>query len=444
MSIIRAMYISDDITRWDDSRIAPTPKDSLTDLPKLLSRVVNIAHPNGMTILLSGSAATALGFPAKLPEKQVKDHPTLNAARTVGWRVDSITPWMTCIRGSSDIHLGVLPWLNARNFPFYEPTRDVMFMVDSLYRYHRMLGVPYYGVTPGLPGISLLRDHHNGRKPMWQPRNWDAIEPATNRATELAPMWESNEPHGDPYEHMYDARRQFLTTAGYVTLALGELVHTRRAEISMAPAPGYYLVTTPAWALGHVLPHPIGNAPMGGQRRWVTAPTLALMFELADGRGILDYPQVHDAWIAEPVAGKPKTGAIRTGRPMHRWATTISKALDVAEATKDKVMKRTLAETYKHAIGLLQRPGGRIYRPDWAHTIIAQARANQFRKILGTWYASQRPPVRVEADQVWYSSQAADGELNWPIDFKRAIIPDAPPVPGGYTLKSSRTLETPR
>lgn len=434
MSTVRAMYISDDITRWDHDRSAETPVDGLTDLSKLLARMTAVSHPHGMTLLLSSKAAQELGFPAKLPGKLVQDHPVLNGARATGWMVDSISPWMTFLRHNADVHVGIVPWLNQRNFMFHNADPSVM--VTQLYRFHRLIGVPYHGSTPGLASLSLLRDFHNGRSPMWKPRNWDEIEAAT-MPTEVAPDWTLHDDHGMPFEHVYDMRRQFLSSAGYATLALGELEPRTGAEVppSLAPIPGYYQVSTPAWALNHLLPHPIGNGAQYGQLRWVTAPTLGLLFELADQRGVLDYPHVHQAWVAKQVYGKTGYPPVHSGRPLHRWATRIGEAIDLAEVTRDPQMISATKDLYKHGLGMLERPRARVYRPDWAHTVIALARANQFRKIWATYHAEGRVPVRVEHDQVTYTSQSADPELNWPIGFNKA------PDHGGYTVKGTRTLE---
>lgn len=428
MPTVRAMYVSPEVTLLDDHTAAMrTPEDGLTDLPTFLARVSQVGHPNGLTVLLDGKALTLLGLPAEPPTTLLTEHPALAAARSTGWSISALRPWMTFVRHDRPtVHIGLYPWLNRRTFAFYNQLPPAS--VSPLYRFHRLVSVPYHGQNGGLAGLSLMRDRHSGRRPLWTPKNWRDVPPAL-AATEVAPLWEQRDPHGQPFEHMYDAYAQFVTAAGSLTLAGGELVH-QVAKAGPYPVPGYYQVVTPPWFFSSVLPHPIGNNPQVGEPRWITAPTLQLLYEMSERHQVLDEPEILDAWTAGP--SKDGRKDVDSGRVLMAWADRIQIALKQAYSNNDTVMVNAVKSLYKHGIGMLERPDARVYRPDWAHSIIANARSNQWRKIYTTWDSGNgRAPIRVEHDAVWYTSEHEDPRKEWPVGFRYGE------QPGGYTCEAT-------
>lgn len=436
-AIVRAMYVDHDLTLVDQDRPYRTPQDTEGDFSAFLGRVALIGHPNGLTVLLGSDMATSFGFPKRPPRAVSADHPTLASARRYGWHITELSPWMTFWRPgpTPDVHVGLMPWLSAGNFAFLDRDQPAE-MTRQLYQFHRLATVPYHGSNSGLAAHSLMRDHHNGHRPMWQP-NWADVPPA-RIAVEVPPRWRSYSDHGREWEHCYDAYAQYVTAAGSLPLALGPLtVHnTEPIDPGPYPTPGYYRVVTPPWMYSAMLPHPIGVNPQVGELRWITAPRLALLRELAE-QDVMVHPEIMESWTPRPVQRKVGEPAVPdAGRVLRGWSGRVQDAIRGAREIGDPRLLTAIKGLHRHGIGLLARPGGRVDRPDWQAAIVANAECNQFRKIWRTFRETGRAPVEVEHDQVWYASDHADPNTDWPTGF--------PPGerPGGYVCKASRKHTT--
>lgn len=403
---LHALCVGEDTTIIDTGFRAKTPAGSLNGLDVLLGRLSGRAFQQRPgVVLLAEGAHTALGLPATLPRKMTTDHPALDNARGVGWHVSEIGPWLTFWRHDRPaIHVGVLPWLTPRTYALLDPD-DLAGTLRRAWQFHHLTGVPYHGNNGGLAGISLLKDHHNGRghKPFWKPRNWDAVTPSGIPDVELAPVWTSPtqpDPAEYPFQYAFDANKQYLAAGGNAVLAYGELRHrTGPRTIEHRNPPGYHEITVPEWVLADRLYHPAGVDAVPGERRWVTAPTLDLLAELADTHTeaygyLLDTPVVHQSWTGE-----------HSGRVLRAWAPRLRDALLTAETIDDDRLTKAIKGAYSHTIGMLVRPGARVHRPDWAHAVIALARCNAFRRILPVGLAGMWP-VEIDRDAVWYPTSS--------------------------------------
>lgn len=379
-------------------------------LPQLLARLVSVADRAGMTVMFDQTTHTDTGLPERLPKGDGADHPALEAARSVGWRISRIDPWMTFWRpGSPSIHVGVRPWLNAGNFKLHD-TEPVVEQI-RLNQFHTMLGTPYHGSNAGLAGIDLLRDHHRGKAPMWTPGNWDRVTPARQTVETVTDKWRTELPdHGHPFEHSFDARLQFLGAAMNAKLAVGPLqwAHPNQLPDHGPVLPGYYLVTVPSWAYRDRIPHPLGDRHEYNSRAWITGATLELVNELAERDQVIVAPEIHEAWIA--VGGQMLKG----------WAEKIRDAEHVARMTGDPVLHDAVKNVYKAAIGLMKSEGAaRVFRPDWQQTIVGLARSNLWRKMWREGKTSDVWPVEIHADAVWYPGHQATP--TWPATFRPGL-----------------------
>lgn len=414
------IWVSETLTALGTGRHVTTPPEVATDgVGAFLDRLEKrLARPDAV-VLLDGDLPRRLGFAEKPPRttaQAVKAKPAQDA-RARGWTVSSVQPWTTFHREYYDengkrysraVHVGVMPWLGAGNAPLMTPG-DPFATLDRMARWFELLGVPYHGKNAGLVALSLMRQRYSGDKtPRWRP-NWQDVKPA-NQATEIPPNWDAPAELPGRYVHPYDVGRQHLSAAGSSVLAVDQLVHRPAGYLELVARnrPGYYLITVPAWAFADRMPHPCGPYPPG-VRAWVTAPTVDLLYELAEDDQVIALPEVHESWTADGT------------RVLRGWAEWIRDALDKAESGEDEQLAAVMKTIYKTGRGMLERPAARVYRPDWSHTIIATARCVLWRKVRAEGLASGRWPQRFETDTVWYVSDDRDGEsaASWPATFRR-------------------------
>jgi len=438
------VLLTPDETWLNPRTCVDTPDDAVAaGLGGLLDRLDKImVRPSGV-VLLDRGMAVKLGFGKKAPKLgQRRDTAPLLSARDHGWKISEERPWMTAWREDDVddrgrrvarvLHIGVMEWLDHARFPLQHT--DVPTMLRRMWFWHATLSEPYHGEGAGLVGIAMMRDQLPERtrrenRPFWKP-NWlepRKCVPALTGGTELPDNWVSARPSGQRYEHQYDVVTQHLSAAGVVTLASGALSWSGRPYTPVAQnRPGYYLVTIPAmWNYAGVLPHPAGRYTPG-DRVWVTHPTLDLLVYCAEELGIMDVPAVHETWTADGT------------RVLRSWAATLAQAVKASHALKlanpdDAIVFDTVKAVYKMARGMLEVPQSRVYRPDWAHAIIAQARTNLWRKIWAEGAggrpatktspavrASGRWPVAVIADSVYYTSDDPNPRApgSWPATFR--------------------------
>jgi hypothetical protein len=63
----------------------------------------------------------------------------------------------------------------------------------------------------------------------------------------------------------------------------------------------------------------------------------------------------------------------------------------------------------------MNRPGNSVYRPDWHHAVIAQARSNLWRKLWKVGTTADRWPIEIMVDNAWYESDDPDPERARPV-----------------------------
>lgn len=419
MSIASTILVQQDVT-WLDGQVTETrqiPGD-LTDVLNVGARWFETTREG--VILLDPQVHDRMGLPAKQPATARGLDMPLVGARAAGWQVSKAAPWMTFwANGRPSVHVGLMGWLAPSNHALH--SADPADMTYRMRRYHELTGVAYHG-TPGVSGTAMLRDRYRGKAPRWM-GTFEGIAPA-GADTEQRYVWTSPEGIDGvefPYSHRYDANLQYLGAANVTEVALDELKRTGRREFSSAAA-GYWKITVPPWNEKR-LPHPANG--VAGQEKWVTTPTMELLWRLADA-GMTVFPDVLDSWTCD-----------RTARVFRGWASRLADALRDVAATEaiagdQDALTVALKRTYRETIGLLYRPGGRVYRPDWHHSIIGMARCNLFRK-LHKASAAGRWPESIKVDAVTYGSNKIDP------------IAAAPPVielrsgPGGW--KHEETIE---
>jgi hypothetical protein len=380
-------------------------------------------------VLLRGPAQRALGLPDGRNRDALEDDDqqaeTLeriaDSCRAAGWRVSKIRPWTT-FHGPNrpPIHIGMLTYLcDPGEYPF--ATNAVSFLDRPyLHRAWRDLTGSAFRGTPGVAGTAILRDLAalQRQQPTWQPSEPGRI------GMELAYQlehWRSPESdHGRLFEHGYDLNYMYL--GAWVTAEVSAFGLRRTGAIPFdRKRAGWWLVDIAPWN-DPWLPDPAGyTGEDTSGARWVTTPTLALLEDLT-AQGTHGGFEIHDSWTG------PASRAVlqRSGEKI-RDALYMLDSIDVEDLdvpvhirTACPVLIGALKEAYRQAHGLMNREGGRCYRPDWYSAIVAQARSNLFRKLWTAYYQHGHRPLRVDVDNVWYASDSPDPVSCAPPNFKLA------------------------
>lgn len=390
----------------------PTPEGTPgpMHLWQLIERVSAAGTDPGTPLVIATDALKLLGLPVELgPGAEHEMAP--DACRERGWRVADLGHWTSFWQaGGTPVHMCVPAWRGGHE-PGLIDAGDLAATTRRLAAYHQLTGAPFH-LSPGISGIASLRDGRTWhRAPYWCP-DWRRLD-GPLRLGERDLAWEAPAPPGTPYVHRYDANTAYLAAAAAVEVASDQLQRTGPNPEWDRRAAGYWQITPPAWN------HPQMPSPVASQvadtkgRLWVCTPTLALLLELADA-GECGEVEIHDAYTAP--------GVRRVLRP---WAEELRDALTVLNVASPDVqvvfgagplmpedvdpLRSALKATYREGIGMFARVGSRVlYRPDWRHAVISQARVSLWRRAWTIGKAEGRWPARVATDLLAYGSHDPD------------------------------------
>lgn len=431
MYAARALVIASDVTCVDGRLVVVTPDNAFDDPQEFLRRLAKKARQvrcEEMTVILEASAAAALGFPKKAPlkAKVMQGHPTLVEFRKTGYMVSELKPWFTLwAHGRPTIHIGIAPWLGEQNNQLHHV--DGGNLSWRLAQFQNFTGVAFHG-SSALAASTLLMQLGDAMKdpqgrPLkiaWKP-TWEGCTPAKSDC-EQPYMWGGDHlAEGLPYRWKWDASRQYLAAAHNSPVPIGELRRTRRRAFTRK-AQGYWRIVSPVWNIPE-LPNPTGKA--SGVECWVTTPTMELLEELAAyEEGYVVMPEVLDSWTTDE-------GIRDFFRP---WVSRVETAYrcSIDDTSPDGLaVTDAIKGIYKRGIGFMKTSTGRLWRPDWRHTIIAKARANLFRKIFGVWRLTGAAPIHINYDEVTYESRYPDLERA----EVRRFVPKSGKIEAAFPLK---------
>ena len=187
------------------------------------------------------------------------------------------------------------------------------------------------------------------------------------------------------YLHCYDKNGQYLAACSSVELGLGEL--TELAGSSAEPVafdkklPGYWLL------------------PIDGREGWHCTPWVVRAMEQGSAGPITR------AYVWR-----------RHGRALEHWYERLREARTAllaertpATAAAYQAFKLTYAQVIASFAGTFRQHGDAAFRPDWMHTIHAQAAANLSRA-MGRMSVAGVEPVAVFKDAVYIVSDESDPE----------------------------------
>lgn len=403
---MKSLLLTDDLSVMDD-RIGPPPTREPADLGDLLSTVADRLDDGGV-LMLSGRWAR---YVTPVADDGGDDHPVTAHAGDWQAKVRRGDVW---IRWTLT-HTADGPSLWTCDVDALEPYSKSAPLVDAnpvvtasqFAEWHRITGAPWVG-TPGMTGNALLIDGWADMNPKAAPPRWNTsgiwlpqhggdrwayghIEQAYTPA-----QWSRD--HDGPV-HGYDLNKAYLSALSVVELPAGKLEQYEPAEFDSRLG-GIWRVELSPWPHSHLLPDPAGYAPaLDDGTRWLTSPTLHLLQQLTD-RGDYGGFAIRQAWLA-PVR-----------RVTRKWAGLLN---DVTAAAAEPYASAA-KQVYKQTWGMWAN-AGRVHRPDWHYTLIAQARANLWRKMDAAYLTDPRSgmrrtcyrqvtagtrPVRVETDAVFY------------------------------------------
>lgn len=170
-----------------------------------------------------------------------------------------------------------------------------------------------------------------------------------------------------------DRNAAYLSAAASVLVAHGPLEHTGPMNAYDPNRAGYFLVQAHPWPL-RTMPHPLGRPR--AEQVWVPAPTLQLLHQLAEQGRWADV-EILDSYTAHGVRLTRWTDMVRDLRAQVLQAHgPNSQRYDELKTAYSQALTMMIGEDNP---GTGRRWKCKTHRPDWAHTVYAQASATLWR-----------------------------------------------------------------
>ncbi|GAB1695163.1 DUF927 domain-containing protein [Krasilnikovia sp. M28-CT-15] len=342
-----------------------------------------------------------IGARAFLAERGESPHWWINAYREAGAGIRVVLPHWTASRPSLDC-----PLLDDETG--HDP--DPQDLAERLIMFVETTGTAW-SISSAVTGQNLIeRTRVRASKRLIEPAA--PPPPATDRALAETDIYWQRPPTpieaGQAYVHAFDKNGMRLSAMGAVYVGVGAAEHHPGATFD-PKVPGYWQIEPGEWERD-MLPNPFDPSSRGRTGPiWLTTPSLdfALRAGWWDGT-------VLDAWLWPAIDGA------RAQRPGVRY---FEQAYELLRDAREWVMPardshpllasldRALKVTYTAPIGKYGAKavaGERLYRPDWQHHIMGQARANLLRKVAAVAENTARYPLAVAIDCVLYASDNPD------------------------------------
>lgn len=371
----------------------------------------------GVVLVVDVSALELLGLPVRLEGGKSA---AIDAVRAAGWRATELRHWTSLWPGDralSPVHMVVPSWVDQRVPAGATYTHGELIVPEDLgtttYRLARwaeLTGGPFL-LKAGWSAIEWVRERKYPRgAPLWRGRYTGNLANAV-RHGEKAFAWEAPAQVPPPaHVHRYDGYAAYLAAAQLAPVALEQL--TRSGKTFDKSRAGYWLCTVGPWQ--HPGPDPLaGNVPDEKGRYWLCTPTLGFLLERAE-EGACAAPTIHDSYTAP--------GSRKILRP---WAEQLRDAL--AELARspldpdDAALTRAVKASFREAIGLFAHQGTPVYRPDWHHSVLSQARASLLRRVWNIGLAEGRWPLAIDTDALDYGSDDPDCSSACPAGLRLGV-----------------------
>lgn len=359
-------------------------------LPGRLSRIK--IRGSDLPSILYGAAHMATHSTIVVDGVAVAEHAQFSdQARRDGWDHHAVGPWTLYHRADGrTVAVGLRAEFGPRHLGvLIDQGDDPALLALLLDRYATLTGINWRGTpaTTALAKIRLTWENSPG-SPRW---NFRKVGPgyATGPLIWSRPLTELQASWG--YVHTFDASSAYLGSAGNAELAWSVLETTGPRTFDKH-IPGYWHIVldplTLAWCADPNRPPLITPARIRDGAAWLTTPMVWMLREL--GHPI----QIRATWTASQ-----RNGHRRGHRVLRQFAEQLRDAR--RDAPTDR-LRYAIKRTYKDATGGMQREGMRIYRPDWAHTLIDLWRVTLLRRIIKVHETQGIWPCEVKTDSVSY------------------------------------------
>lgn len=170
-----------------------------------------------------------------------------------------------------------------------------------------------------------------------------------------------------------DRNAAYLSAAASVLVAHGPLEHTGPLNSYDPNRAGYFKVQAHPWNM-RLMPHPLGRPR--SDEVWVPAPTLQLLHQL-EQQGRWADVEILDSYTAQGVRLTRWTDMVRDLRAeVLRRFGPLSDQYDQVKTAYSQALTMMIGEDNP---GTGRRWKCATHRPDWAHTVYAQASATLWR-----------------------------------------------------------------
>lgn len=383
--------------------------------------------PHAGQLWLTASFLELAGLPVPPPGQPVEEReqlledaagmPFITAAAGAGWQISEASRsrlghrmriWRDGNRAGAQ--LVFIPYISGE-VHLLDGDPGPAALAARLDLYARRTGVPY-GRSAAYSGHDLLVQLDARRKIVLA----GPADPPPARAAGTGLVTFQRAPAdaeaGRRFVHSWDTTAAWLAAAKGAELGVGEAVHRARPEFD-PKLPGLWRVTPPTWQTWAV-PDPFtSRRKRDDGPAWIYTPLLAMAAELL-GAEI----QPEEAWVwpehtryLELWSSELNTARLALAGPPPGYRPEDPDARAVLAALKD---------TYSGAVTLFGSPQldadadtGRerhtLFRPDWAHIVVATATARLYRKILQAEEAARGLwPLAIDRDNLLYASDEPD------------------------------------
>jgi hypothetical protein len=390
--------------------------------------------PHAGQVWLTGDFLTQVaGLPVPEPGMTVEDReallteaagrPFITGAAEAGWQISEssrsrlghrMRVWREANRAGAQ--LVFLPYITG-DVALLDGDPPPAALAARLEKYALLTGVPY-GRSAAYSGHDLVL-RLDARRKIVLAGPADPV-PAAPSASGLLGFQRA--PSGGEtamrFLHSYDATAAWLAAAKGTELGTGAGVHRNRPAFD-PHLPGLWRVKPPAWDTW-AIPDPFASRRRNRDGTiWAYTPLLAMAAELLTAE-----ITPLEAWVWPEHT-----------RYLDLWADQLDKARQALAGPPpsyapadpdDAAVLAAVKDTYSGAVTLFGSPQldanpeagrerHRLYRPDWAHIIVATAAARLYRKILAVEAAELgRWPVAIDRDNLLYASDDPDPDRACP------------------------------
>lgn len=453
------------------------PNGQITPLPEQLvhgGQLAQLGHDLGLVwfngrareyvqVAVTEAACRAMGVPIltdlppdlderdKVLTRESAGLPFIAAAAADGWEPfpGHLAGWSTW-RHTSGVaaRIILIPYLDDNPKMILKDQPDATTIARRLDLFARRVGIPFR-ISAGVTGQDLMQTI-KPRSGTGRAGRIEAIDtyvepcpPAVEPGVEPEMVWTRDLQPAEAekaYLHVYDRNAHYVAAAG-ATLLGGAIPATHfpdGAEFDQR-RPGFWRITTPAWD-DPFQPDPFPPDFITGQRSetsWVATPSLWWLTnpDLDFGRGMeIEILEAY-LWPALPTRSGPRdTSTARTSRYLEGWTAHLREALKAlkndsshdAEMVLPDVKLTGVAPIGKFAAERQAERQSPLYRPDWRHQVIAQAKSNMRWMIDKIGTRTGHWPVAIYFDALYYVSDDPNPITAWPGNHIEADKPIEP------------------